>query len=327
MSVATPANSSNIVRQFLYANELQGRIADRLVRRPLFNDRTAQLSDGDELKITQIGQRALKDHVDGSPIDFTKIDTSRIVLNVTEAYEDGFAVTDDLKEDSHQFAEYWAKNVQESGLAFERQLEIDVLATSSQQTAADPNLINGYAHRRVASGTGEAITIEDFNRMKLSFDKARVPYANRVAIVDPTVEFTLNQLVDQTAVTNGSTFNYDFQGLVQEGFGEDLNITRNILGWNIIISDYLPNVGAETIDTGTAGGETGSLSVANGVANIFMSMASSDLMPFMGVIRRQPDPEFYRNVNLRRDEWSATARWGFAIQRPEALGVILTDLA
>jgi hypothetical protein len=324
MSVATPVNSDNIVRQFLYANELQGRIADRLVKRPLFNDRTAQLGDGDELKITQIGQRALREHIDGSPIDFSKIDTSRITLQVTEAYEDGFAVTDDLKEDSHQFAEYWAKNVQECGLAFERQLELDVLATANQQVAADPNLINGYAHRRVATGTGETITIEDFNRMKLAFDKARVPYANRVAIVDPTVEFTLNQLVDQTAVTTGSTFNYDFQGLVQEGFGEDLNITRNILGWNIIISDHLPVVGAETID---AGDGTGSLSVANGVANIFMSMASSDLMPFMGVIRRQPDPEFFRNVNLRRDEWTATARWGFALQRPESLGVILTDLS
>jgi hypothetical protein len=262
--------------------------------------------------------------LDGSAIDFTKIDTSRIVLKVTEAYEDGFAVTDDLKEDSHQFAAYWAKNVDESGLAFERQLESDVLAVANQQTANDPNLINGQAHRRVAGsgGTAGIITIEDFNRMKLAFDKARVPVENRVAIVDPKVEFELNQLIDQTAVTNGSTFNYDFQGLVQEGFGDRLNIVRNIMGFNIIISHNLPDVGAETID---AGDGTGSLAVNDGVANIFMSMASSDAMPFMGVMRRMPDPEMFRNVNLRQDEWTATARWGFAIQRPETLGVILTE--
>ena len=324
MSVAQPNNSTNIVRQLLFAQELQGRIRDRLVGRPLANDRTSQLGDGDELKITQIGQRALKDHVDGSPIDFTKIDTSRITLKVTEAYADGFAVTDDLKEDSHQFAAYWAKNVDESGLAFERQMETDALATSSQQTASDPNTINGEAHRRVAGsgGTAGTITIEDFNRMKLAFDRARVPYQNRIALVDAKVEFTLNQLIGQTEVTNGSTFNFDFQGLVQEGFGQELNVVRNILGWNIVISDYLPRVGAETID---AGDGTGALAVTNGVANVFMSMASSDLMPFMTVMRRMPDPEFFRNTNLRRDEWTATACWGYAIQRPETLGVILTE--
>lgn len=324
MSVSTPANSQNIIRQFLYAQELQARLRDWLIGRPLFNDRTAEFGDGDELTITQIGQRALKDHLDGSAIDFTKIDTSRIVLKVTEAYEDGFAVTDDLKEDSHQFAAYWAKNVDESGLAFERQLESDVLAVANQQTASDPNLINGEAHRRVAGsgGTDGIITIEDFNRMKLAFDKARVPVENRVAIVDPKVEFELNQLIDQTAVTNGSTFNYDFQGLVQEGFGDRLNIVRNIMGFNIIISHNLPEVGAETIN---AADGTGAKSVTDGVANIFMSMASSDAMPFMGVMRRMPDPEMFRNVNLRQDEWTATARWGFAIQRPETLGVILTE--
>ena len=316
MTVATSPNTPNVVRQLLYAQELQKRIRDRLVGRPLFNDRTSQLGDGDELKITQIGQRILRDHTDGSPIDFSKIDTARITLQVTEAYEDGFAVTDDLKEDSHQFADYWATNVNESGLAFERQMETDVLATANQQTPSDQNLINGQAHRRVASGTDQAITITDFNRMKLAFDKARVPYKNRVAIIDPTVEFQLNQLVNITEVSNGSTFNYDFQGLVEEGFGQELNIVRNILGWNILISDHLPKGLSETID---------SVAVTNGVANIFMSMASADLMPFMGVIRRMPDPEFFRNVNLRQDEWTATARWGFQIQRPETLGVIITD--
>ncbi len=324
MSVSTPTNSKNLVRQLLFSSSLQGRLKEWLIGRPMFNDRTAELGDGDELKITQIGQRALKDHLDGSPIDFTKIDTSRISLKVTDAYADGFAVTDDLKEDSHQFASFWSKNVEESAQAFERQLEQDCLEVANQQALGDANIIAGEAHRRVAGSGGSAgtITLEDFNRMKLAFDRARVPVENRIAIVSPKVEFTLNQLIDQTAVTSGSTFNYDFQGLVQEGFGKKLDIVRNIYGFNIIISHNLPEVGAETID---AGDGTGSKAVTDGEANIFMSMASSDHMPFMGVIRRMPDPEMFRNVNLRQDEWTATSRWGFAIQRPECLGVILTE--
>jgi hypothetical protein len=57
-----------------------------------------------------------------------------------------------------------------------------------------------------------------------------------------------------------------------------------------------------------------------------MSLASDTAMPFMGVVRQRPETEFFRNTNLKRDEWSATCRYGFALKRPEALVSIATPV-
>lgn len=319
------SNSANAIRQELYASTVQDRLSRWLIGRPLFNNKTGEFPDGDELEITQIGQRVLREYTEGSDVDFTNVDLTRIQLSVTDYVQDAWFMTDKMKQDSHQAAAIWSKQVADSSEAYMQRMEQDVLATSNQQTLSDPNLINGEAHRFVGTGsqsgtpasTDRALSIQDFINAKLAFDRARVPSANRVAIIDPKQEAIINQLVDIQAVTTGSQFNYDFQGLVQEGFGTELGFNRNIMGFNIMLSHELPRVGAETVD---------GVTVDNGVANIFMSMASADHMPFMGVIRQEYSPEFDRNASKKRDEWSATGRHGFAIQRPECLAVALTTV-
>lgn len=312
----TTLNTAEVIRQELYSTELQRRLQDWLVGMPLFNDRTSEFPDGDELKIPQIGQRIVRDYVENSPVDFSAIDLDRIALNVTEYKQDGFYITDKDKADSYLYESLWNSNVAESALAVERDLETAVFEVSNQQTLSDLNLINGGAHRYVASGTSQVLTLKDISRMKLSFDLARVQPNARVLFIDPTTEFTLNDLVGIVAPTTGDIFNKDFTGIVNDGFGNRLNFVTNIYGFNIMIAHTLPKIASETID---------SVSVTNGVANIAMSMASAEEMPFMGVMRQQPTPEFFRNTTLKRDEWSTTYRYGFALQRPETLGVILTS--
>jgi hypothetical protein len=53
-------------------------------------------------------------------------------------------------------------------------------------------------------------------------------------------------------------------------------------------------------------------------------MASSDDMPFMGVMRQRPTSEFFRNGTMKRDEYSTTCRYGFGLKRAETLCVIAT---
>ena len=315
-AVFQTSNMTNVIRQKIYTNELQGRFSDWLLGMPLFNDRTSEFGDGDEALIDQVGQRTVSDYVENSPIDFSNIDLSRIKLAVTEYLQDGFAITDKAKQDSWKADMLWSKNVEESVLAFERQIETDVLATVNQQVTGDQNIINGQPHRAIATGTDNTLALKDIAKIKLAFDKARVAPENRVLFIDPSQEYALNQLVTITQPTSGDIFNKEFMGIVEEGFGNKLNFVRNIYGFNIMISHNLPVVASETIGVTT---------VTNAVVNIAMSMAGSDAMPFMGVIRQQPTPEFDRNVMLKRDEWSATARWGFAIQRPESLYGLLTE--
>lgn len=329
--VINTVDNTNLVRQELYSQELLKSLDDWILGRALFNDRTSEFADGDELKITTTAKRALQDYVENSPIDFSNMDTQRISLFIDKYYQDGFAVTEKFMQDSWQYQSFWEENVRQSLAAFERQLETDVLVISNNQTPSDPNLIGGEAHRRVGTGsdsdtpaaTDRALTLEDFARAKLAFDIALVPQENRVAVITPFQAFQLDKLMNVTEVSNGSTFNFDFQGLVTTGFGDKLNVVRNIYGFNVVISHYLPTIGAETID---AGDGTGSLAInAGGKVNVFMSMASSTDMPFMGAIRSQPAPHFKDDMaETRRHLWSVTGRWGFAIQRPQSLLTILT---
>ena len=310
---------ANLIRQDVYDAQLIKSLDDWLVGRPMFDDKTGVFGDGDTLKITKTGDRATSNYTENTGVDFSKMATSRVELAVTEYKQDAWFMTDKMKQDSHQAMSFWEENVRKSAIAMERDLETSMFAVANQQTTGNLNLINGKAHRFAGSGTGGAITIEDLSNIKLSFDLALVPTANRVLVINPDMEHELNKLLNIVENTSGDIFNYDVNGLVTTGFGDRLNFVRNIFGFSIMISHNLPDV-SETI---TKYDGTGSAAIA-GKGMVAMSMASTDDMPFMGVIRQRPQSEFFRNVTNKRDEWSSTCRYGFALKRAETLAVIVT---
>ena len=56
-----------------------------------------------------------------------------------------------------------------------------------------------------------------------------------------------------------------------------------------------------------------------------MCVADEDCKPMMGVIRQQPTAAFERQEEKKRDAWSSTSYWGFALYRPESLICLITD--
>ena len=312
------SNEANIIRQELYDATLEKSLDDWLVGRPLFDDKSSEFPDGDTLKITKTGDRAVSDYEEDSAINFDNMQTSRVDLTVTDYKQDGWYITDKLKQDGHQAEAFWSENVRKSSIAMERDMEKAVLATANLQTLGDPNTIAGASHRFLGGGTSGVLTIEDFGAIKLAFDLAYVPTENRMLLITPAQEFELNKLLNITEVSNGSNFNFDIDGLVQTGFGDRLNIIRNIFGINIMVSHNLPSITAETL---TKYDGTGSASIT-GKACVAMSMADASSMPFMGVLRQLPESEFFRNTNYKRDEWSTTCRYGFGLKRAESLVVI-----
>lgn len=322
MSTFTYAAVPNTVRQELYQASLEKQFDDWLIGRPLFDDKTGIFPDGDTLQVTQTADRSVTDYVENQQIDYTGMDTSRTQLTITNYKQDAFFITDKMKNSAHQAEAFYQENVRKSGIAMATDMETSCLATANSQTLGDANLISGAAHRFQGKGTGGALTIEDIGAIKLAFDKAYVPVENRMLIITPEMEFELNKLLNITEVTNGSQFNYNVDGLVQTGFGDKLNIVRNIYGINIMVSHNLPDVTAETLAQydGTGSG------AITGKGCIAMSMASSTAMPFMGAIRQRPQTEFFRNTNFKRDEWSATCEYGFALKRPESLIVVATPV-
>lgn len=322
----TTQNSAALVIQQIYNTTLIESFDEQLTDSGiLFNDRTAEFPEGDRLSINQIGDVTLSPFNENQPLQFSAIDTSRIFLQLTDRDSDGFFITDELKEDAaSQIPGLVAARTRKSAQAFRQKMVSDCFATlSSSQTPANPNLINGEPHRFVANGGANGarrITLDDIRKMKLAFDQANVPANGRVFFVDPTVEFELNGL-SQVVVAE----NPNFQGIIETGFADrnSMQFYRNIYGFDIVITTLLPVVGSETITGGFT--NTAKNTGANGVANIAMYVGDDDGKPLMGVIRRAPTAGMKRNDDLGRDEYFSKSRWGFGLQRPESVVVILTD--
>jgi len=309
-------NSANIVKQQIYGEILQESHKDNLLGLVGMNDLTSEFPVGDTFNVDQIGQASLSDYTEGSDIDYSAIDTSRITLSLSDYVQDGFYITDKLKMDAGGRADrMWGVRVKESMHAFSKRMEGDLYqAANDTQTAADPNNINSQPHRiALASGYTAQAFVDAVADMKLSFDKANVPEAGRILIVDGTVENTLNKLATGAVLVADSP---RFEGLLETGFSKNHHFVRNIHGFDVFVSNLLPDIASETVST---------VAVTAGKCNIAMCIADEDSKPMMGVIRQRPTPEFERQQSKKRDSWSATSYWGFALYRPESLICLLTD--
>lgn len=311
----TTGNSTNVVRQQIYSALLQESYKDNLLGMGLFADMTSMFPDGDTFNVDQIGQATITEYSENSPVDFSAIDTSRIQLSVTEYVQDAFYLTDKIKQDSWKADMLFGKRTKESAYAFAKRFEQDLLQSINDvQTAASLNTIAGRPHRTALAAAATAQNVVDrIADIKLSFDKANVPEVGRILIVDSTVENVLNKLASGAVLVADSP---RFEGLLETGFARNHRFVRNIHGFDVYVSNLLPEIASETVD---------SVAVTDGIANIAMCVADDDCKPVMGVIRQAPEPEFERKGNLKRDEWSATSRYGFATYRPESVYCLLTQ--
>lgn len=194
--------------------------------------------------------------------------------------------------------------------AIAERVEKDVLNLGMSQTASNTNAINGAAHRFVATGTNEVFALADFAKARYGLKKANVPDMNLVAIVDPSVEYTINTLSNLTNVSN----NPRWEGIITSGIATGMSFVKNIYGFDVYVSNHLADAN-ETI-----GGKT----TAAGKCNLFFS-ATSDILPFVGAWRQMPTVESEYNKDLQREEYVTTARYGVKLFRPENLVCVLSD--
>lgn len=293
--------------KFIIENLHDGMLPDTFTRD------VSDFGSGTTLNIKTVGTATLQDVAEDTAMSYAAIDTGNVTLTITDYVGDAWYVTDIMRQDGSQVETLMSMRAAEATRAIQEYVETRFLAVAnSAQTASNANNINGFAHRKVASGTGSIITLNDFRDMKLSFDKANNPTSGRIALVDPVVEATLNGLVGSQAFTN----NPSFGGVVNAGFVRDHKFVANIFGWDIYTTNRLPTSITETV---------GSATVTGGVANVFMCVADDGVKPIMRAWRQAPKAEGDRNVQQKRDEFDVTARFGLGAQRVDSLGVILTD--
>ena len=321
------ANTTAFIESQQYSQFILDNLHDYLLPEGMYRDVT-DFGSGTTLNIKTVGTVTLQDAAEDTPLNFTNIDTGNITLSITDYIGDAWKVTDDLREDGSQVDTLMAMRAMESTRALGENHEGRFLSVANGgQTAANLNLVNGRPHRWVAGGSGAAtrnVVLADFVSMKLAFDKANAPASGRIAIVDPIVEATLNSLISQTSVVNNTP---QFQGVLNEGFARDHRFVRNIMGWDIYTSNFLPSLTATEAINGSAYDLANDTAEVGDKANIFMCVADDSCKPVMHAWRRAPQTEGWRDQEERADKYQVTSRFGFGVQRADTLGVLLTDEA
>lgn len=266
---------------------------------------------GETLNIKTVGSVTLQEAAEDTPLDYNPIETGEITLRVTESKGDAWYVTKKLREDGADIPALMAQRSVESTRAFQEEFETFFLKTCNDaQTDADPNTINGFAHRIASAETNDIFALSHLVKMRLAFDKANVPVEGRVFICDPVVEATLNNKV--TITHDVSPFG---KMILEGGLASGQRMIMNLYSFDIMQSNRLP--------TGNFG--DGTNTVTGAVANIAMCILDDQTKPIMGVIRRMPAVEGEYNKDFRRDEFVVTSRYGMGAQRRDTLGVIITS--
>lgn len=309
---ARGTNADHLVRANLWSTQLKEVLLDELFAMK-YVDMITDFPDGDTLNIPSIGQAEVLDYAENQPIRYTAMDTGNFTFSLTDYKASATYITNKMKQDSYVMDRIVASFVPKQHRAIMKAIEVKILnAGPSGQTTSDPNTINNARHRFVASGTNQVITVQDFAKANYALDKANVPNVNRIAIVDPSVTYTLET---QTNLVNMS-FNPRWEGIIETGLSSTgLQFVRNIYGFDVYESKNLNSGMSETVSA---------VSVTNGVANIFFS-AAPEIMPIVGLMRQPPKVDSEYNKDRQRDEYVTTCRYGFKLFRPENMVVCLSD--
>lgn len=305
------ADNQHLIRSNIWSPMLKEVLEDELMA-VKYVKMLEGFPDGTTFNIPSIGQAEVYDYVEGQAVGYNPMDTGNFTFTITDYKASGSYITNQMKQDTFYLNEIVSSFVPKQHRALMKAMEIDILdAANAGQTASDLNAINGADHRWVASGTNEAFTPQDFAKARYSLAKANVPLVNLVALVDPSVEYTLSTLTNLVNVSN----NKAWEGIVRDGMSTGLRFRMNVYGFDVYVCQNLKNSIAETID---------GLSTTVGVANLLFS-AAPDVLPLVGAIRQAPKVDSEYNKDLQREEYVTTCRYGFKLYRPENMVIVLSD--
>ena len=303
-------NSTAFIEAEQYSAFILRNLNDGLLPSTFYRN-VSDFGSGSTLHIKTIGAVTVQDGAEEVPFEYTPIESGEVTMTITDYVGDAWYVTDELREDGSSVEALMAARSAESTRAIQEVFESRFLAKAqSLQTNANANAVNGFAHRIASAASGNVMQLADIIKMKLAFDKANVPMAGRVLIVDPVTAATLDG-----QVSIGRDVTPFAERILQNGFAREHQYLMNLYGFDIITSNRLPR---GTFSDGTT-------SVSNAVANIAMCVADDNTKPVMGAWRRMPRVEGERNKDLRRDEFVTSSRWGFGGQRVDTLGVYITS--
>jgi len=309
----SPIIKAQVYSEFMLEQLHAGFLPDNLYRN------VSDFGDGDTLYVPVLGETIIRDYAEDTGVVFDAIDTGQVTLTISDYVSGASYVTDKLKEDAYKAAFLEAAIPREHLRLIKERFESDLLNQVNKQTAADPNSINGFNHRWVASSgtTNGVLTLDDLMYAKLALDEVNAPEEGRLFIVPPICETSINKQVGAQAYVN----NPQFEGIVTTGMAKSMKFVRNIFGFDIWVSTRCPLKATSEQINGWSGNDT----LATSRVCTFGVFGNDMHTPIMGAWRQTPKTEGDRNVTFKRDEYSTTARWGLGLQRRDTIGAVLVS--
>jgi len=306
----TTGNVTNLTRSEVWSSEIKEILRDEMMAQRYVR-MLEGFPDGDQFNIPSIGQAQVDNYEEDTAVQYRPMDTGEFTFTIDKYLSSATYITKKAKQDMFYMNELVSRFVPEQERAIMAHFETTTLAAPESGVSANSNEnIDGEEHRWAAGGSGAVMTVDDFARARHSLKKANVPDRNLIAIVDPSVEYTLNTLSNLVDVSN----NPRWEGIVSDGIATGMKFVKNVFGFDVYTSNYLKDVTDSALpDSSNANVDFSSV---NGKANLFFS-ADSAASPFVGAWRQMPDVDFEYNKDFQRDEFVTTARYGVKLYRPE----------
>jgi hypothetical protein len=313
MAGHTTGNTEYLTRSNIWTRQLKELLLDELNAMKFVRVLT-EFPDGTTFNIPSIGEAETFDIAEGQAVKYNSLDTGNYTFTFTQYKGSAHAISEKFKHDSFYAQEVINAFVPRQHRALMEAVETRILSVGPDgQTASNLNTINGGDHRWVGQGASNTISLKDFAKARFSLKKAQVPLSNLVAIVDPSVAYTLET---QANLINALSPMRMWEEVVKTGASNGMNFRFNLFGFDIYESNYLKSGISETID---------SVAVTNGVANLLFSATPGDTMPFIGGFRQMPTVYSEFNKDLLQTEYMTVAYYDFQLYRPENLITVITD--
>lgn len=311
------ASNEHLIRSNLWSRQLRELLLDDLCATRFVRVLT-DFPDGTTINIPSLGEAETFDFAEGQQIKYSRFDTGNFTFSFDQYKGSANSISEKFKRDSFYSQEVINAFLPRQHRALMEAVEVRIFErANSGQTASNANLINGADHRWVANGTNESMSLKDFVLAEYALRKANVPLTNLVAVVDPSVAYSIQT---QANIVNLLSPQPMWENVVREGLVTGMKFAFRINNFDVYVSNYLPSDIAETVAA-----QSGTRSTTVGVANLFFSATAGDTMPIIGGFRQQPTVYSEFNKDRQETEYLTIAEYGFKLYRPENMVVVLSD--
>ena len=315
----TTANTNLLTRTEVWSAELKEILRDEMMAQRYVR-MLEGFPDGDQFNIPSIGQAQVDNYVEDTAVVYRPLDTGEFTFTIDKYLSSATYITKKAEQDAFYSAELMSRFVPEQERAIMAHFESTTFAAPEAGVSANSaETIDGVAHRWAGSATGAFITVADFARARYALKQANVPDTNLIAVVDPSVEYTLNTLSDLVSVAN----NPMWEGIVNQGIATGMRFVKNVYGFDVYTSNYLADATDSALANKAGTPANVDFSSDNGKVNLFFS-AAPVAQAFVGAWRQMPEVDTEYNKDFQRTEFVTTARYGVKLYRPENMVRVVT---